>query len=151
MNGYRLLHRMVCALPEQADDILANLEHPFITNLITVRDAEPSRLTPPRRESKAVPSPRRPRQVFNDEKRVMVIYEYVNGGELRTWLKESDREAREFAMLSPPARSRARGRATSSGGCTDSMHETRRPLGTACQSRREDLQKFPSANSLTLG
>ena len=50
--------------------VLSTLEHPLIINLISV---------------------------FHDEKRVCVIYEYVNGGELRTYLDERLVEDRVFS------------------------------------------------------
>ena len=52
--------------------ILAALEHPFIINLLTI---------------------------FHDEKRVMILYEFINGGELRTLLKEEEMVLREFNAL----------------------------------------------------
>ena len=53
--------------------VLSTLEHPLIINLISV---------------------------FHDEKRVCVIYEYVNGGELRTYLEERLVEDRVFSQMS---------------------------------------------------
>ena len=52
--------------------ILAALEHPFIINLLTM---------------------------FHDEKRVMILYEFINGGELRTLLREEEIVLREFNAL----------------------------------------------------
>merc|ERR1719331_205885 len=53
--------------------ILSSLEHPLIINLVTL---------------------------FHDEKRICIIYEYVNGGELRTYLDERVIEDRVFSQMS---------------------------------------------------
>jgi protein kinase A len=77
MNKTKLLQSMggvqgsVDSLQQEVT-ILAALEHPFMINLLTI---------------------------FHDEKRVFVLYEFINGGELATVLKEEETVLRELNTL----------------------------------------------------
>jgi serine/threonine protein kinase len=87
--------------------ILSSLEHPLIINLVTL---------------------------FHDEKRICIIYEYVNGGELRTYLDERVIEDRVFSQMSRAKRNEEKRRQQAVLNEVKMQEQQRNPHMLVCDS-----------------